>query len=223
VLLLLVRKNLILFLAIGAAFSAFIITYAYSNFASAAVQLPEDSGFTSFQVGSPPTSEEFLAAGGKAYAEVTIADPSGAVEAAPIFQASRGSNVDIPVGIAYRAGSLPFDSITITPIGTTNGFIPAYIAKTSSMDERVAAIQETGKVPGAIELNSLLTYSPQEITVAPNETKEIVVSVNLPLDWPDQMVGEKLWFSLAFAPTNSKITSWESRINQVPFEVDVIG
>ncbi|WP_415280697.1 hypothetical protein [Candidatus Nitrososphaera sp. FF02] len=84
------RKNLILFLAIGASFSAFLITYVYSNIASAAEQEPINPDDSSFSIGSPKTAEELLSAGAKGYGEVTVKGPSGDVEASPVFQAERG-------------------------------------------------------------------------------------------------------------------------------------
>jgi hypothetical protein len=138
----------------------------------------------------PPTNPGiFLEKGGKSVIEVKADHQE--------ISLVRGSTGRITLTLSHIPGKNPLSSVSIVDAKINNGYIPAYLAKLTTPEQRVQAIQSGKPIPGAIDLNSLVRFTPKQITIKPNESKQIFMDVTIPKDWDDRMVGEHLWFSIA--------------------------
>lgn len=75
-------------------------------------------------------------------------------------------------------------------------------------------------MPGSLNLNSMVSFSPESITLKPGESNQIDAIISIPADWPDEMVGKDVWFSLIFADSDNH-TSPDLFMKQVGVTVNV--
>lgn len=188
------RRNLLWVSISAAILTTAGILYAISMHPNANAQPQLDPSVPadrSINPGGPKTPDEFLAAGGKSVITVT---PSS-----DIIDGARGSVAKVTFTLKHETGANPLPNVTVVADGIGNGIIPPSVEKSTTPEERANALSTTGKpVTGAIELNSLVTFSPTEVTLKPGESKQVDMYITIPKDWPDELVGTNVWFSVIF-------------------------
>lgn len=136
----------------------------------------------------------FLANGGKS---VILVHPDNNNSK---LNVTRGSTGTIFLTLTHRHAGHPLPSVEITNVTINNGYIPAYAANLTTPEQRVEALQAGKPIPGAIDLNSLVKFTPKQVTLQPGESKQIRMDITIPKDWDDRMVGENILFSVAMIP-----------------------
>ncbi|MEP0825936.1 MAG: hypothetical protein HRF40_10655 [Nitrososphaera sp.] len=170
---------------IGMLYAAGLQNNAAAN-AVASDKLPEGTA-----IEGTTTPQKFLQNGGRS---VIVIKPETTVNTA-----SRGSTITIPLNIVHEAGTNPLPSVTVTSYGIANTMIPPSVANATTAEDRVNAIKTTGRpIAGAIDLNSIVTFSDRVVTLKPGESKQVNMIVTIPKDWPDELVGKDIFFSVVF-------------------------
>ncbi|RMF29304.1 MAG: hypothetical protein D6752_06220 [Candidatus Nitrosothermus koennekii] len=72
--------------------------------------------------------------------------------------------------------------------------IPASIASMHKPEERSDMVALGERIPGAIYINDLITYSQNSITLVGNETRSIDMKITIPKDWPDELIDKDGYF-----------------------------
>lgn len=72
--------------------------------------------------------------------------------------------------------------------------IPASIASMHKPEERSDMVALGERIPGAIYINDLITYSQNSITLVGNETRSIDMKITIPKDWPDELIDQDGYF-----------------------------
>lgn len=145
---------------------------------------------------------EFLAGGGKAVIEVSVGEEvvdaygEQALNAMQKVEASRGSAIIVPLTLTYVPGADSLPVITMVGVGINNGFIPSYAASSLTAEERLDAVKSGKPIPGALDLNSMVGFSPKVVTLKPNESATMNMTITIPKDLPDQIVGSEIPFSV---------------------------
>jgi hypothetical protein len=193
------RRNLLLMSISTAILAAAGIVYINSLHPSASAQPQLDPSVPvdrSIKSGGPKTPDEFLQEGGKSVIAIT--------PASDVIDAARGSVVKATLTLQHIPGANPLPSVTVVANGIGNGIIPPSVEKSTTPEERASTLSTTGKpVAGAIELNSLVTFSPTAVTLKPGESQQIDMYITIPKDWPDELVGTNVWFSVIFGEGES--------------------
>jgi hypothetical protein len=131
----------------------------------------------------------FLAQGGKSVVTVKADNQD--------ISLTRGSTARVVLTLSHMPGQNPLPFVNIVDAKINNGYIPAYLANQTTPEQRVEALQAGKPIPGAIDLNSLVTFeSKPTVAIKPNESKQIFMDIAIPKDWDDRMVGENILFSI---------------------------
>jgi hypothetical protein len=131
----------------------------------------------------------FLAKGGKSVVTVKVDNQE--------ISLTRGSTGRVVLTLNHMPGQNPLPVVNIVGAKINNGYIPAYLASQTTPEQRVEALQAGKPIPGALDLNSLVTFEPkQTIALKPNESKQMFMDITIPKDWDDRMVGENIMFSI---------------------------
>lgn len=158
------------------------------------------------------TEDEFMSCGGQS--SIVASFPQ-------VLRVERGKTLEFSMTLTHVAGTHPLDSVTVRAAGVNGQFIPAFIANQSTPEERVKALQETGHIPGALDLNSTISVTPQQVTLKPGESTKLTVRITLPADLSDKEIGETIWYSYTFT-TDMKYDYGVLNIEQPYFSVEVI-
>lgn len=153
--------------------------------------------------GGVRSSDDYLASGvhGVLVAEPVKDNPkeSEIIDGLSVIDVAIGSEVVIPLKLTYQTGADVIDEITIRGIGVSGGYyIPSTSAHDSTPEERFTEMMENGRISGALETSSTVSFSPESITLTPNESQVIDVIVSIPTDWPAEAVGDKILYDFAF-------------------------
>jgi hypothetical protein len=150
--------------------------------------------------GAMRTPDEFLAAGGNG---VIIIKPQGQTSNTPMtVDVKIGSQTTIPLQATYKAGNSPPDQVKVQATGiTSNFYIPSAIANLTTPEQRADEIQRTGKISGALDLSSTISFSPQAIILKPGESQIMNATIIIPAVWPKAAVGDTLLYDFAFTIT----------------------
>lgn len=110
----------------------------------------------------------------------------------------RGVPTDVDLNVKHIAGANPFPTVSVKAL-PPNGYIwysPALVVSTTA-DQRVQAA-ETGKlIPGSINLGSLVTFSNTDtVAVAAGGEQVIHMTITLPKDIPDNMIGQGVYLPI---------------------------
>lgn len=128
--------------------------------------------------------DEFLAAGGKS-AVVTDISPK-------VMNMKRGESATFTISLTHNAATTDFKTLNIVAAGV-NGMLglPSSVNSTT-VEEKVALLEQGKTVPGLIPLSTFVTYSPAQIMLDAGETKSITATVTIPKTLPDEMVGKSI-------------------------------
>lgn len=185
-------------LAVGVA--TLLVVAVFSSQQTTSAQLSTDKAPLGDEIrpGGPKTPKEFLESGGKSVIKV--------VPDSDIVEGSRGSTVKATFTLTHIENPTMrgLSRVSIVSNGVANGIIPPSVAATTTPQERTDVLKETGKaIKGAIELDSLVTFSPKTVVLAPGESKKVDMYITIPADWPDELVGQNIWFSVIFGEGES--------------------
>lgn len=146
-----------------------------------------------------------------------------AVKMPAVVYAKRGETARIELTLTHVASKHPLDSVSFHAIGMPGtGFIPASSANLTTPEERVKALQKTGHIPGAIDLDPTVSVRPTQFTLRPGESAHAVMEITLPKDMADDAVGNTIWYTYGFA--SEKDYDYGVLFIQPPtFEVKVAG
>lgn len=133
--------------------------------------------------------EQYLEHGGRA---VIILNSNDRVETI------RGNQASVEVSLTYLAGANPYDVLTLVPKGTGHTIIPASIAKTQTVEERVNAVREGGSIPGGIPVDSFLVFSKDPITLKPGDTKTLTITVIIPQIIHNDLINDVIQLPMRF-------------------------
>lgn len=147
--------------------------------------------------GGPMTPSEFLASGGKSVIKV--------VPDSDVVQGQRGTTVKATFTLSHieNATTHGIPKVSIVASGIGNGIILPSAASNTSEQDRTDAVKATGKPSGAVDLNSLVTFSPKAVVLAPGESQKVDMYITIPTDWPDELVGQDIWFGVIFGEGQS--------------------
>lgn len=141
--------------------------------------------------GGPLTPSEFLSRGGKSIIMITPSET--------LVNASRGSTIKVTFTLTHTGSNSQLSNVTIAAEGIANEYIPPSVINATTPQERADAIRNTGKpIQGTLDLNSLVTFSPQQLSLQPNASKQVDLFITIPQNWPQDVVNHKVWFSVLF-------------------------
>ncbi|MEO9295063.1 MAG: hypothetical protein ABI347_05630 [Nitrososphaera sp.] len=93
--------------------------------------------------------------------------------------------------------------VSVVASGIGNGIILPSAASSTTEQERTDSVKATGKPSGGVDLNSLVTFSPKTVVLAPGESQKVDMYISIPADWPDELVGQDIWFGVIFGAGQS--------------------
>ena len=134
--------------------------------------------------------DSFLADGGRAAVIVKASST--------VVQGNRGDSVTVPVTLSYRAGANAFTSVAVIGGHVVDGYIPASVLERTTPEDRVHQIQATGKIDGALDLDSTLSFPLTPIMLTPGQTSTVNLTINIPKAWPDDVVGQEIMYDFQF-------------------------
>lgn len=192
------RNIVILTLLAVIVISLGISSYVYSASisANASPSHANSKGVTASEIHQARKSPaEFFKLGGKSVVTITPDVSSLNLE--------RGSTAKVVFTISHIGGPNPLPTVTPVGNGIANVFIPASAVNMTTPKERAALMSAHRPIPGAIDLNSLVSFSAADKNLKPGDTEEIEMSISIPRDWPEDLVGETIFFAPSFGTTEN--------------------
>ena len=129
---------------------------------------------------------------------VISAQPKDTSEEYPVVDVAIGQSVAIPFEITFEPQTNPHDTITVTGVSVGGEYIPAAFANDATAEEAMWERIQTGEVTGALDLASIVSFSPSQIDLRQNESKQVLVIVAIPADWPEEAVGDTIPYPVFF-------------------------
>ncbi|MBI2938411.1 MAG: hypothetical protein HYY22_09405 [Thaumarchaeota archaeon] len=112
---------------------------------------------------------------------------------------TRGSTVDVVLTLKYQPGVNSLPNVAITPHGDGGMILPPSVAASIEPLQTIRLMQQNKPIPGALFTKDLTSFEPSAISLKPDESKEIVVHITVPQNWPDEMVGKETPISPTFS------------------------
>ncbi|MEO9320892.1 MAG: hypothetical protein ABI361_09480 [Nitrososphaera sp.] len=141
----------------------------------------------------------FLHAGGKQAIDVSISPK--------LLNLTRGENGTVTIVLHHISNSSDYPTLHVVAKGSSGMMVLPSFAKNMTAFERSQYIIQGKKPPGLMSLSPYISYSPSAVDIAAGENATITATVNLPKDFPSEMVGKTLQFNPALTITNVKNAS----------------
>jgi len=107
----------------------------------------------------------------------------------------QGSSKTASFTVTHIGGQNPVPEITMGADGIRGKVLPASVLATSTVEERVNQLRESGTISGAVDLSPLASFSPNEVTLKSGESATIQMQVVIPSGWNDELAGQKVNFA----------------------------
>lgn len=143
------------------------------------MQQPTEQNF-----GSIRGPDAFLSAGGKS-AIVAEAAPSS-------LSLKRGESATVYLNVEHRSTTNSLGPLNILPEGVQGNLILPSPANKMTSEERVEFLKQGKPIPGVIDFSPYVKYSVASLQVNTRETKSIAMTITIPSDLPDEMVGKSI-------------------------------
>lgn len=111
------------------------------------------------------------------------------------LQVAQGSSKTTSFTVTHIGGQNPVPEITIGADGIRGKVLPASVLTTTTVEERVNQLKESGTIPGTVDLSPLASFSPNQVTLKPGESATIQMQVMIPNGWNEELAGEKVNFA----------------------------
>lgn len=137
------------------------------------------------------------------------------------IRASRGSVLNITLQITHRPGNNPLPLVTAEGQGDGRVLYPPSVGSRTTPQQRMGAM---GNIPGAIRIDTLLSFDPVSIDIKPGETKTVQMYVTIPKNFPDEMVNRSFNVAPGFRiPQNAYDDPFDVALFSVGITIHVVG
>lgn len=106
----------------------------------------------------------------------------------------RGTTSSVMLILKHEAGANPDAKFVVTP-KIDGYFFPSSVVKSTTMLQRSQMLANSQIPLGARVMKDFVTFSPQSVSLASGESKEIQMQISLPSDLPDEIIGHKITIS----------------------------
>lgn len=131
---------------------------------------------------------------------------------------TRGKTVDVVLTLKYTPGVNPLPNVTITPHGDGGMILPPSVSASVDPLQTIRSMQQNKSISGALFTKDLTSFEPSSISLKPGESKEIVVHITVPQNWPDEMVGKETPITPTFSFIDNGVGFFVD-----PVQVRIIG
>ncbi|HEX7033768.1 MAG TPA: hypothetical protein VF172_12290, partial [Nitrososphaera sp.] len=107
----------------------------------------------------------------------------------------RGESATISFDITHKAGPESFAQLHVTPTSFQGVALLPSTLEMTTIEERAKLAMEGKPIPGSIALSNLVRFSETNIALNAGETKTIDVTISLPSDLTEEVVGKSIHFA----------------------------
>ncbi len=130
---------------------------------------------------------------------------------------TRGESTTVMLNISHVGGTEALNEVNLTPTVFQGAvLLPSAVDKTT-VEERAELLSQGKPIPGSIELSSLVNFSEARIKVLAGETKTMQMTISLPKDLPDEIIGKSIHFSPSLEIEEMKNATPENANDAVVF------
>lgn len=161
------------------------------------------------RIGYVSGPDAFLERGGDS-AIIVALDP-GRLELA------RGESSTVGVNFTHRAATDEFAELHLLP-SSSQGYLGLQGSdKLTTIEERAELARQGKPIPGMIENSKMISFSSQETSVTAGNSRSIQMTVTVPEDLPDEMIGKSIHIAPKFEIREMQESSPEDANRAVVF------
>jgi hypothetical protein len=108
------------------------------------------------------------------------------------IELGRGESATVTVNLSHRAATDEFSELHLVP-SNNQGYLGLPSSdKLTTIEERAELARQGKPIPGMINNSDMISFATQEVSVAAGNDQSVQMTVTVPEDLPDEMVGKSI-------------------------------